>query len=484
LSHPAPPRPPNARLATTLHLNLRRFGPFIASILLTKGLSLIAIPFVTHHLVTADYGRLELIASFVELAGLVMTFGLSDTLFRHASARMRDESAASILTIALLAAFATGLLLQWLAAPIIAAVPILGTDSGFRFGLAAATLTGLIDMPLAWLRLHQRPGQYFLAVAARALAQLGLMLFTLSHGYGVAGVLAGNAAIDALCALILVLSMARRTGFALRPDVFKNVIGYGLPLVGGGLAMFVLGTCDRWILSRHVSPENIATYGLALKLALIVPLLLQPYALWWNAQRLHVLHELDGPEKTARVTGIGFTILLLGALGLCLVAPVFVQLALPAAYRGALDYLPWVVLICTLNESCTLLNAGTYARKTGFGVMAINSTAAIFTLVLYLLLIPPYGVTGAIAATILGHALRLGLYIAISQRSIYVPYPFVRIAVIALLAANLILLGSRLTDPLHMLLAPILAPLLLLGASWALGLVRLPQGTNGLSVTA
>lgn len=475
---------PRTQIPSALNLALRRFGPFVGSILLTKGLSLVTIPFVTHHLQPGDYGRLELISSFVELAGLVMTFGLADTLFRHAGALHTQASratTASILTIAILAALIAGVLLQLVAVPMMAAVPLLGVDAGFRFGLLAATLTGLIEMPLAWLRLHQRPGQYFIAVSLRAIAQLTLLVTTLSHGLGVAGVLGGNALIDVICALALIITIARRTGFGLHLPVVKNVVSYGLPLVGGGLAMFVLGTCDRWILSTHVSPESIAIYGLALKLALIVPLLLQPYALWWNAQRIKILGEAGGIAKTVTVSGFGFTLLFCSAIGLCLIAPGLVHLALPPSYAGALTFLPWVVLICVLNESSTLLNAGTYARKTGLGVMAINSLAALFTLGLYLALIPRFGVPGAILSTVLGHSLRLGLYIYSSQRAVFIPYAFTKILILALLAANLIGWGLSTLGPNTSVLLAFIAPLMLIAASVGLGLIKpaelLPQAS-------
>ena len=72
---------------------MRAFWLFGASVLLTKGMSLVTIPLVTGRLAPSDYGRLELVTSVVEAFAIVMTLGLADSLFRFAGAGSGRASA-------------------------------------------------------------------------------------------------------------------------------------------------------------------------------------------------------------------------------------------------------------------------------------------------------------------------------------------------------------------------------------------------------
>ena len=68
----------------------------------------------------------------------------------------------------------------------------------------------------------------------------------------------------------------------------------------------------------------------------------------------------------------------------------------------------------------------------------MRSLAAAVAMVFYLLLIPHWGVPGAIAATLLAQATRLGVFTVVSQRRVKLSYPFaalLRLSGVAILAA-------------------------------------------------
>jgi O-antigen/teichoic acid export membrane protein len=397
---------------------LRPFALFAASVLVSKGLSLISIPLIARHLPPSEYGHLELIASIVEIAGIVMTFGLADSLFRLASGEPEQEQlrvAAGLTGLAIILAIIAGTILQaaaWLLLPLTSLHHLVAP---IAIGLAAATLTGLIGTPLAWLRLKNEPGLFLLFTAARSALQVAAMITTLSFNEGVTGILAGNAFVDLVIASLLVISQIRRAGFCVDRNLFSRAAAYGFPIVGGSLSMFVLGACDRWFLAASVDSSELGFYGLASKLSFIVPLALQPFGLWWNARRFAVLREPEGLALSSRMISIGMIFLGTGVAVTCIGAPIFIETLLPAAYRNALTYLPWLALTAALNEICSLVNVGVYAAVSGFGVLAINGVGGLVALSGYAALVPDFGVGGAIAATIAGQAARLLLFIFVGR---------------------------------------------------------------------
>ncbi|MEP4703362.1 MAG: oligosaccharide flippase family protein, partial [Hyphomicrobiales bacterium] len=273
----------------------------MASIVLTKGFSLLTIPLMTNFVSPADYGHLDVVVSFMEFLGLIFALGLADTLFRFASnqknASKQSQIAAEIIGTGIILAVLLGITVQLFVPVFLASLPIEFGEGAIRAGFFAATLSGLIALPLAWVRLKNQPFLFFIFTAMRGFL---LALSTVSvawAGYDIETILYTNAAVDILIATIILSSMIRSTGVSFHLAAFKRTFNYGLPLVGGSLAMFPLGALDRWFLVGTVSNISLAHYAVATKLALAAPLLMQPFSLWWFAQRYEILAQPQGRER-------------------------------------------------------------------------------------------------------------------------------------------------------------------------------------------
>ncbi|MEP3526121.1 MAG: lipopolysaccharide biosynthesis protein [Hyphomicrobiales bacterium] len=428
----------------------------MASIVLTKGFSLLTIPLMTNFVSPADYGHLDVVVSFMEFLGLIFALGLADTLFRFASnqknASKQSQIAAEIIGTGIILAVLLGITVQLFVPVFLASLPIEFGEGAIRAGFFAATLSGLIALPLAWVRLKNQPFLFFIFTAMRGFL---LALSTVSvawAGYDIETILYTNAAVDILIATIILSSMIRSTGVSFRLAAFKRTFNYGLPLVGGSLAMFALGALDRWFLVGTVSNISLAHYAVATKLALAAPLLMQPFSLWWFAQRYEILAQPQGRERVASIISVGFVILFLSAAIISLAAPLFIHITMPAEYMKAVVYLPWLVAITVLNESNGLLNLGVYRKDHGYLVMTINSVAAIVALVGYWIAIPTYGIAGAIAATLLAQSVRLCLFLLLGQKEIAIPYALGRISAIGLLTALIISTAPPATDKIALIL--------------------------------
>jgi O-antigen/teichoic acid export membrane protein len=419
---------------------------YTASVGFDKGFSIITIPLVASYLAPQEFGRLDVVVSVIEFTGLVLAFGLAETLVRFASAAQTDVErracAGRFLGTALVLAAVVGTLLQVVAPWIAAALNIQVGLPALRMGLAGATVAALIEAPLIWMRLNHRSDLYLLFVMGRSISQVTLMWLVLSAGWGSDGLIMANAAAMLLFSACLVLWQLSDTGIGLSREALSRVGGYGLPLVGAGLAMFALGNGNRWFLSGRVSDAEIAYLAMAFKLALIAPLLLQPFALWWNAQRIDALTAPGGLDKSASAWGLGFSVLTLSALGVALAGPVLIHLALPPAYAGASFYLPFAVLVCFFNELNTLCNVGAYAKPNGLYVFGINATGAAVAVNGYALLVPHFGVSGVLAAMIAGHLVRLALPANVLARAAWSVAAFATVG-IALLALRLIPIPGR-----------------------------------------
>ena len=413
----------------------RSFATYGIAIILMKGFSLITIPLVTSKLAPGAYGELDLAVSLIEFTSLFCTLGLADILYRFCtpSSGGGQKQLAELAGTALLAGLVLLVCVQILAGPLHALSGLQLDINVFRLSLATASLTSFVELPLAFLRMRDKAMLFLGFVLTRTVLQILLMWILLSRGWGPEGVLLANAPVHLGMGAILMYLLMRETGVAISREMGQRLLVYGFPLVLSGLSMFALGTADRWFLAGNVSREVMAHYAIAAKLALATSLLVQPLGMWWYPKRLSVLQQEGGIERNRLMWTVGFAILCAGGTMLHLSLPLFVGWVLPSSYSPALVWLPWLIVIIATNELVTLSYAGAFLGKNSVSVFAVNFTAAVLVMVLYTLLIPKFGLGGAVGATLIAQMFRLVVFSWISRKN--APVPIFAISTFSILPA-------------------------------------------------
>jgi O-antigen/teichoic acid export membrane protein len=430
------------RVQASISLVRRRLGKlppasaYVFAVAADKGFSLLTIPLMANRLSPASLGEFDVAVSVIEFIGLLATLGIAETCIRFSRSDVpgKPEATAGIFGAALLLAAGFCGIVQLCLVPAARAIGIAADTSALRIAAAGVCATGLIELPLVWLRLNGHRWRYLGFIGARAAIQAVATVAVLLAGFGAKGLLISNGVLLLAFAGALSTAQFLQTGIRFETAPFPLIARYGLPLTGGLLAMFALGNCDRWFLSGRVPPQDIAFYGLAAKLALVTAVAYQPFLLWWSARRLAILRE-EGLDKLAEAWGQGISLLMLSALFVALAMPVFIDAFFPASYGAAAFYLPLLVLISVLNELCSLCNTGAYAMSHGFRVLAVNAAGAAVAISAYAALIPAQGVMGAIEATMLAQLVRLGLFLVTGRKAAPVPYPWDLAAIAACLVA-------------------------------------------------
>ncbi|MFO1161062.1 MAG: hypothetical protein U1E60_19630 [Reyranellaceae bacterium] len=447
-----------------------------ASLVLAKGVSLALMPWVAAHLPPTEYGRLELISSALEFVGLVLSFGLADTLFRFAgmtpSREEQRRQAAAVAGLALSLAAACGILLQLATPAILSILPLPVEPLVLRLSLAAIAVGGLVELPLGWLRLRHRPLLFLAFVALRAGLQLLLITGFIAIAPRAESVLAGSALAELGLATALLVMQWRATGVEISQESLSWLRGYSLPLLLGGMAAFALGSCDRWFLVDHVSIAELGQYGIAGKIGLATAFAVQPFGLWWYARRLRVLGEPDGLQRSADAVALGFAMLIAGAASIAIAGPAFVRLVLPPSYAPAATWIPWLVAACALNETASLLNVGCYVRRTAWCVTAVNAVGAAAAILGYWLLIPASGIEGAIAATLLAQGARVLGFLVVGHRFAPIPYRAMPMTTFVVVGATAVWLGTWTANPVAAAVISVILPLPFLALGRVLGMLK------------
>jgi O-antigen/teichoic acid export membrane protein len=218
----------------------------------------------------------------------------------------------------------------------------------------------------------------------------------------------------------------------------RGLVRFALPLMPGGLCFFILHHGDRFFLLRFASPDEVGVYALGYKLAMTVGIFsLNPLYMVWSARMYAVARSPDAPIVFGQMfTRILAAYALIG-LGVCLFGDTAIAILGGPAYAGAAAIIAPVLLGCMCQGAVSLMDAGLYVRHRSGVKLGVTLAATAAMLVLYRVLIPPYGSMGAALATLIGFALLAVLTLVVTQRVFPVRYEWHRLALMLALAIAL-----------------------------------------------
>ncbi|NMP32106.1 lipopolysaccharide biosynthesis protein [Thalassotalea sp. M1531] len=391
-----------------------------------KGVSLVMLPVYTHYLSPEEYGRLEVIVVFSNLASIFLGFGLVEALYRYVGLATQDECkkqhAAECLLLAVIIAAIAYIFFHFFSSAIALYLPGNITEHEIYLLGVALALGGVVNVPLAWVRITARAGLFFKVTMAKVILQVAMSFYWLTQGLGVESILASGAISTVVIACYLCQLQYRETGFKFSTANLKSIVNYGWPILIGGAATFALAGLDRWLLAEYFGAEDIATYAIALKFALVPVLLIQPFTLWWYPKRFSVLQQTDGVILNAKFATFGAVLAVSMCALLGLIGPILIQWLTPREYHHAANLLPGLLLCTSLKLISELLNLGCYIDANSQKQMVINMVASVVGALLLFVLIPNYHVVGAIASLLVAYSVRTFLFYFHSQRRLYLPY--------------------------------------------------------------
>ncbi|MAK81119.1 lipopolysaccharide biosynthesis protein [Phenylobacterium sp.] len=331
-------------------------------------------------------------------------------------------------------------------------------------GLKLAVVCGVLAvLPRTFAKLAQERRRAAGEVAGAAsidmiqtLGAFGVGAIFAWQGFGGAAPLIGFGVAAAVCMAWTLPSELRhsRQGRFESPRV-RTYLGYGLPVAMSLILALVLSTTDRFLLAAFLDEASVGLYHAGYSLANRT---LDVLFIWLGAAggpALIAALERGGPGELGRAAREQASLMLLlcvpAAVGLALVAAPLAQLMVgPELAEGAAHVTPWIALSGLLAGLTTYYfhQAFTLGQRTQLllGAMAIP---AIVNLVLNLILIPRFGLDGALWATLASYALGLAASMALGARSLVLPIPWLALvqtlgatAVMALAVSRVPALGG------------------------------------------
>ncbi len=402
---------------------------------LSRMVSIIMLPVYTRFLTPADYGILQLLDIALEVVSILMVAGMATGVtrfyFKAKTTKKRNSVVftAFILQMALSLA-GTALLLA--TAPLVWRHGLGEAGTVFFVRLAAInfSLNTLTQVPLLFMQVQQRPLAYVAVTSARLVLQLSLnILFVVALGWGVVGILWSVFISGCIIGVVLAIWLVRTTGIHIDRSDLGDLVRFGLPYQIAWAGSFVLTFGDRLFLQKFDGVAAVGLYGLAYQFGFILNQLgATPFLTAWNPHRFQLVDHPKA-ERDARYNR-GFMILNLLlitlAVGIALfIKPVLTIMAAPA-FHPAATFVPFILAAYVCHGWIEVLKFGIdVSERTRYNAISTWMSVVVIV-VLYALLIPPYGAMGAAVATFVAYAFRVVVVYVFSQRLWPIAYQWTR----------------------------------------------------------
>ena len=412
---------------------LTQSANYALGLVMMKGVSVAMMPYITRHISAQTYGLMETLVVLADIGTIIIGCGLIEALYRFVGSAKGTERSRLIANCVLLSISAAvlgalGLLsaLPWLLDKLPAGI------EGYQLLLIAVPtlLEGLIAIPLTLIRMLSLAKWFCLLNAGKALIQALLIVVFLENGWGIDAILiAGAISSVLLVAMLWRFQWRQMAGSGVKTFYAQanwrhsaQLLKYGGPIVISRIGLFAITGLDRWLLADKAGVASLAVYAIAVKFALVLGLMVQPFTLWWFPNRFRILQQVDGRAQCADYALIGTNIGIMLATMMILTVPPFIELFLPAEYQLAASLVVAMTLVNMLKNAGDLLNLGCFSGESSQSQMWIQWLCAALAIAGYGYFIPLYGVWAAVSVLGAVYALRLMLFYVISQMKEPLPY--------------------------------------------------------------
>lgn len=427
---------------------------YAATNLLQKGASFLLLPLYTRYLDPSAFGVLAVVTSINGLLAITFTLSLTSAVmrfyFEHRddSALMAEFWGSILMFIMLLSLTLGGLLLavgDMLLAPLAQGVafwPFLA------LGVLATLFQPIFTTFLTLLQTRNEASSFALVSLAHfALTTALTVALVVLLGWGVIGALTATLIGAAVFFCVALWMLREHVRPCLKWRHLREALSYSLPQLPHTVAGQLSAVTDRLVLNARLGTSAAGLYSVGAMLAMAIEVAAQSVNRAYVPLGMEALKRRT-PQDLAQLRGIGAlvvaTFCLLGVTVAAFSSDLIALFAAPA-FAAAVAVVPILVFVGVASAIYYLfVNVLFYDRAATKLIPLGTLTAAGFNVVLVMLLVPPFGLIGAAAATLLAQCVATLLTAVLGKRFDPVAWDYPRYAVAFVGSLALALwIGSR-----------------------------------------
>ncbi len=179
---------------------------------------------------------------------------------------------------------------------------------------------------------------------------------------------------------------------------------FGIPLLFTEISYLLLTYVDRYLIVAYLGESSLGLYSIGYNLAMYIAVAIN-LSLTYAVIPIFVdIYEREGKEKTEKFLEKCLHYLLMAIIPICagyyLVSEDLIITLASQKYATAATFSPIILIGTFFLGINNILNAGLYLKKKSMTILIIMFSAVIINIVMNLILLPKYELTGAAIATL------------------------------------------------------------------------------------
>lgn len=419
--------------------------------LVTKAVAFVSFPLLATALSPRDYGGLELVMTLIGIAGLVVGCGLNNSVQRfYWDSSVSVGQRPSLVTTGLVVQSFLGLMLfLCLAAVLFWWGNALVSSKDFPFSLwglyvaAALVVFGqLMQYIQDVLRLHFAPGRFFLLSVLSRCLTIAVAVYAVVYLHkGLDGFLVAQLMAYVLVLPVGLLLVKKDLVFNFDIARAREIIRFGYPFVFAGIAYWLFGAIDRWMLTGFATLEEAGIYSVAFRFSTLPLFISIAFAQAWSPFIIKIKN--DHPERYRAIYCDVFLyflyVMLVAAGGVALFSGELVGFLMPSGYADASMPLVFLCFSVVIQSTTQITVVGISIERQTHYISRFAWGAVVINVLLNFLLIPSFGAIGAAVSVGLSYLFLTIMYGLTTQRIHPLPLAVRPLSVLAVLGGGVLM---------------------------------------------
>lgn len=397
--------------------------------ILGKAVGFLMLPVYAHYLRGEGYGIIGMIETVLSVMTLLIGYGITGAMSRFYYEKTDETERKTVVSTVIILMFFMVILV---ASPVyLLSEPVAWLvfgSSDYSPYIRLAVLAFMAEMTSknaqAYIVINQQSIFFSVLSLIRLIISLSLNIYFIVYlNMGVYGFLYSSLIVAVLFTIVMHVNALSKVGFRFDREIARHVFGFSLPLLPGYVAMFIRGNADRYILRTTLGLAQVGVFEMVFKFATLIGFLVgEPFMRTWAMKQLEICEKPEGPQTMADIFTLHLSILLFAALVLCLEIPLLLKVLTPPEFwvGGAIALL--AVSSRVLGMVYYHFYFGLVYTKSTLTISKIQAASAVVSVSLNLLLIPRFGLLGALIASICAVSCQCLLALRVSRSHYFIPY--------------------------------------------------------------
>jgi len=430
---------------------LKEGGLYTLANFLTKGISLLLIPFYTAYFTPSDYGVIGMLSVFGGFMGAIASFQIYQALGRYIAEDIPLIKKQKITSTALLFNLFSFLIFFCLSyiyksdlISMLSSDYIIPQDV-FVVSIIAIIINNIIYTFGTQLKFLRNVKAYTITTFLHSILNIiFILLFALKLDYGVKSIYYAAIIVAPIIIIIQLIYLKKYFIFYFGKHELLNLLKFSIPLIPAAIAYLVLNLTDRFFI-KEISMSANGIYEVAFKFSSIFSILIVAFqsAL---APIIYQNHHLNSTKlELVKIFNLFFALGSLLVLILSLFSYETLYLFTNPSYYDAKKLMPLFYLSIFIT-GLGLFSPGIHVMKKTKIIPLVVIVTALINIFLNYILIHKLGLIGAAIATLISIFINnISLFI-FSQKLYYTPYHIKKISIIFFILCITLLVGYLIDD--------------------------------------